>query len=76
VTSVVAVCVSGEGTNLRALRAYEQRGRGGWRIGLVVADRPCAALAFAADEDLPTALIDPSVHGHRAAWDECSVRQR
>jgi phosphoribosylaminoimidazolecarboxamide formyltransferase/IMP cyclohydrolase len=63
------VCVSGEGTNLRALRKYEKRGLlGGW-IALVLADRPCAALAFAADEGLPTALIAPETFADRGQWD-------
>ena len=65
----IAVCVSGEGTNLRALRRYETRGLLGGSIGLVLADRPCPALAFAADEGIPTALVVPDVHPDRSAWD-------
>jgi phosphoribosylaminoimidazolecarboxamide formyltransferase/IMP cyclohydrolase len=65
----IAVCVSGEGTNLRALWARQQRGALAGSIALVVADRPCPALAYAADQDLPTALIDPSVHEDRDSWD-------
>ena len=65
----IAVCVSGAGTNLRALRAYEKRGLLGGDIRLVLADRPCDALAFAADEGITTALVDPTVHGDREAWD-------
>jgi len=65
----VAVCVSGEGTNLRALRARERSGEHGWSVALVVADRPCPALAYAADENLPTAVVDPGVHDDRPAWD-------
>ncbi len=65
----VAVCVSGAGTNLRALRAYEKRGLLGGEICLVLADRPCDALAFAADEGITTALVDPAVHADREAWD-------
>src|SRR5688572_33379966 len=65
----IAVLVSGEGTNLRALRRYERRGLLGGRIVLVLADRPCNALAFAADEGIATALITPDVHADRAAWD-------
>jgi phosphoribosylaminoimidazolecarboxamide formyltransferase/IMP cyclohydrolase len=61
--------VSGEGTNLRALRRYEQRGLLGGRIALVLADRPCAALAFAADEGLSTALIAPEAFADRGEWD-------
>ena len=65
----IAVLVSGEGTNLRALRRQEKRGRLGGEIVLVVADRPCDALAFAADEGIPTALVAPDVYPDRAAWD-------
>src|SRR5688500_5685301 len=65
----VAVLVSGEGTNLRALRRYERRGLLGGRLVLVLAERPCNALAFAADEGIATALITPDVHADRAAWD-------
>ena len=61
--------VSGEGTNLKALRRYEKRSQLGGRIVLVLADRPCNALAFAADEDIPTALIAPDVYPERGAWD-------
>jgi phosphoribosylaminoimidazolecarboxamide formyltransferase/IMP cyclohydrolase len=66
----VAVCVSGAGTNLRALRRYEKRGLLGGSIVLVLADRPCAALAFAADEGIPTALVAPDIYPDRTAWDE------
>ena len=62
--------VSGEGTNLRALRRYEKRGLLGGSIALVLADRPCNALGFAADEGIPTALVDPAVSTPIAtAWD-------
>jgi phosphoribosylaminoimidazolecarboxamide formyltransferase/IMP cyclohydrolase len=54
---VVAVGVSGSGSNLRALVAAERRGVLGGRIGLVFADRPCAALDWAAAEAIPTALV-------------------
>jgi len=69
-TGQVSVCVSGEGTNLRALRRYEKRGLLGGEIVLVVADRPCAALSFAADEGIRTALIAPAAYADRAGWDE------
>ena len=65
----VAVCVSGEGTNLRQLRRYEKRGLLGGQIVLVLADRPCSALAFAADEGVPTELVAPGAYADRAAWD-------
>lgn len=65
---LIAVCVSGAGTNLRALAAAERRGSLGGRIGLVLADRDCAALAFASAEGIPTALVQPRDHPDRAAW--------
>src|SRR5688572_30614761 len=65
----IAVLVSGEGTNLRALRRYEKRGLLGGSMVLVLADRPCSALAIAADEGIPTALVAPSVYAERSAWD-------
>jgi phosphoribosylaminoimidazolecarboxamide formyltransferase/IMP cyclohydrolase len=61
--------VSGAGTNLRALRDFERRGLLGGEIGLVLADRPCDALGFAADDGIPSALIDPTVYEDRRAWD-------
>ena len=51
------------------MRRYEKRGLLGGRIVLVLADRPCAALAFAADEGIPTALVAPSAYADRAEWD-------
>ena len=65
----IAVCVSGEGTNLRALRVHEKRGLLGGAIVLVLADRPCNALGFAAEEGIPTALVAPEVYADRAGWD-------
>jgi len=44
----IAVAVSGAGSNLRALVAAERRGELGGRIVLVLADRPCPALDWAA----------------------------
>ncbi|MEP7157976.1 MAG: bifunctional phosphoribosylaminoimidazolecarboxamide formyltransferase/IMP cyclohydrolase [Chloroflexota bacterium] len=65
----IAVCVSGAGSNLRALRRHERRGLLGGEIALVLADRPCDALGFAADEGLATAIVEPSQYADRAAWD-------
>ena len=66
----IAVCVSGTGTNLRALRAYEKRGLLGGEIALVLADRPCDALGYATDEGLANALIDPTTQPDKQAWDQ------
>lgn len=69
-TSRIGVCVSGAGSNLRVL--HSRMGRGaltGVRIGLVLADRECAALGFAREQGLPTALVRPADHPDRETWD-------
>jgi phosphoribosylaminoimidazolecarboxamide formyltransferase/IMP cyclohydrolase len=53
----IAVAVSGAGSNLRALVAAERRGELGGRIVLVLADRACPALDWAAEEGIDTALV-------------------
>jgi len=53
----VAVGVSGTGSNLRALAAAANRGELGGEIALVFADRPCAALEWAAERGIETALV-------------------
>ena len=53
----IAVAVSGAGSNLRALHAASLRGEVGGEIVLVVADRECPALAWAAEEGIDTALV-------------------
>jgi phosphoribosylaminoimidazolecarboxamide formyltransferase / IMP cyclohydrolase len=66
----IAVCVSGTGSNLRALHA--RLGKGVLRaaaIVLVLADRECPAIAWARDEGLPVVLVTPSGHSDRDAWD-------
>jgi len=55
--SRIAVGVSGAGSNLRALAAAAARGELGAEIGLVFADRSCAALEWAAEEGIDTALL-------------------
>jgi len=69
VSGRIAVCVSGAGTNLRALHREARRNLLGGEIGLVLADRPCDALGFAAEAGIPTALIDPSLYADRGDWD-------
>jgi phosphoribosylaminoimidazolecarboxamide formyltransferase/IMP cyclohydrolase len=56
-TARIAVAVSGTGSNLRALHAAAERGELGGRIVLVLADRPCPALDWAAEQGIDTALI-------------------
>jgi len=65
----VAVCVSGEGSNLRALLAAEAHGTLGGAVVLVVADRDCRGLETARSAGIPTALLPPGEYSDRAAWD-------
>jgi phosphoribosylaminoimidazolecarboxamide formyltransferase/IMP cyclohydrolase len=53
----VAVGVSGSGSNLRALVAAASREELGADIALVFADRDCAAMTWAAEQGIDTALI-------------------
>ena len=53
----IAVGVSGAGSNLRALQAASERGELGGSIVLVFADRACAALDWAAEQGIDTALV-------------------
>jgi phosphoribosylaminoimidazolecarboxamide formyltransferase/IMP cyclohydrolase len=52
----IAVAVSGAGSNLQALHAAAERGELGGTIVLVVADRPCPALDWAAEQGIDTGL--------------------
>jgi phosphoribosylaminoimidazolecarboxamide formyltransferase / IMP cyclohydrolase len=65
----VAVCVSGAGSNLRALHRAQVRGALGARIVLVLSDRPCPALEFAAANGIATALVEPASYAEAGAWD-------
>ena len=58
VSNRIAVGVSGSGSNLRALQARILRDALPARIVLVFADRACAALDWAAEEGLDTALLE------------------
>ena len=53
----IAVGVSGGGSNLQALVAAADRGELGGSVALVFADRPCAALEWAAGRRIATALV-------------------
>ncbi len=57
-TSRIAVGVSGAGSNLRALVDADRRGVLGASVALVFADRPCAAIEWAAGQGIRTALVD------------------
>jgi phosphoribosylglycinamide formyltransferase-1 len=54
----IAVGVSGSGSNLRALAARIDRGALDAEIALVFADRPCAALDWATEAGIDTALLE------------------
>ena len=54
----IAVGVSGSGSNLRALAARVDRGALDATIALVFSDRPCAALDWATEAGLDTALVE------------------
>jgi phosphoribosylglycinamide formyltransferase-1 len=56
-TARIAVGVSGAGSNLRALHAAAERRELGGDIVLVFADRACAALDWAAEHGVDTALV-------------------
>ena len=68
VSGRIAVAVSGAGSNLRALHAAAERGELGGEIVLVVADRPCPALDWAAEQGIDTASSP-------AATDDCARRR-
>jgi len=54
----IAVGVSGSGSNLRALAARVDRGALAATIAIVFSDRPCAALEWATEAGLDTALVE------------------
>jgi phosphoribosylaminoimidazolecarboxamide formyltransferase/IMP cyclohydrolase len=56
-TKTIAVGVSGTGSNLKALVAASGRGELGGAVTLVFADRPCAALGWAAEQGIETILV-------------------
>lgn len=65
----IAVCVSGQGSHLRAIIRAERQGRLGGHVVLVLADRPCAAMEWARDQSIPTAVVRPEDHPTAGAWD-------
>ncbi len=65
----IAVGVSGQGSNLRALRAAERRGMLGGSIVGVFADRVCPALDWAVEQGIPVTLVPPSGHPDAGSWD-------
>ena len=65
----IAVCVSGEGSNLRALLAAQRHGTLGGTVTLVVADRDCRGSETARAAGIPTEVVPPRAYPDRAAWD-------
>ncbi len=66
----IAVLVSGTGSNLRAIANAIEAGKCAVEIVLVVSDKETApALAFAAEREIPTAVVSPKAHESREAWD-------
>jgi phosphoribosylaminoimidazolecarboxamide formyltransferase/IMP cyclohydrolase len=63
----IAVGVSGNGSNLRALHAAASRGALDAEIVLVFADRPCAALDWAVERGIETLLVPAAPRGDAAA---------
>jgi phosphoribosylaminoimidazolecarboxamide formyltransferase/IMP cyclohydrolase len=53
----IAVAVSGQGNNLRAIAAASRRGELGGDIVLVVADRPCPAIDWAIEQGIDAAIV-------------------
>ncbi|MDQ3492474.1 MAG: phosphoribosylglycinamide formyltransferase, partial [Chloroflexota bacterium] len=65
----IAVCVSGEGSNLGALLEAQRQGTLGGTVTLVLADRECRGLATARSAGIATALVAPAAYPDRGAWD-------
>jgi phosphoribosylaminoimidazolecarboxamide formyltransferase / IMP cyclohydrolase len=65
----LCVLVSGAGSNLKALHGAAGRGVLPGRIALVLADRACPAIDWAAEQGLATAIIDPADRPDQEAWD-------
>jgi phosphoribosylaminoimidazolecarboxamide formyltransferase/IMP cyclohydrolase len=63
----IAVGVSGTGSNLRALHDLVLRGALDAETALVFADRECAALDWAAEQGIETALVPAAPRGDDAA---------
>jgi phosphoribosylaminoimidazolecarboxamide formyltransferase/IMP cyclohydrolase len=65
----IAICVSGQGSNLRAIVRAVRQGRLTEPVVLVLADRPCAAVEWAASQSIPTQIVRPADHPDAGAWD-------
>ena len=68
--SAIAVCCSGQGTNLQAIINAIRRGRLKARVAGVIADNPSAyALTRARAAKIPSAVIDPREFSSRETFD-------
>lgn len=65
----IAVLVSGEGSNMRALVAAAEEPAWGGGIACVLADRRCAAIDWADARRIPTRVLKLKDHPDRRAWD-------
>ncbi len=65
----IAVGVSGQGSNLRALHAAQRRGVLGGTITTAFADRVCPGVDWAVEHGIPVLFVPPSGHPDRASWD-------
>ncbi|MDY4263297.1 MAG: phosphoribosylglycinamide formyltransferase [Schaalia hyovaginalis] len=65
----IAVLVSGEGSNMRALVAAAEEPAWGGRIACVLADRRCAAIDWADARRIPTRVLKLKDHPDRRTWD-------
>ena len=66
----IAVCVSGQGSNLQAIVRAERRGWLPVRTALVLAERPCPAVDWASEQSIPIAVLRPADYADPAAWDQ------
>ncbi len=67
---LLAVLVSGTGSNLRAIVQAIDAGTCAAKVALVVSDKDTApALTFATERGIPTAVLKPKDYADRAAWD-------
>jgi phosphoribosylglycinamide formyltransferase-1 len=66
----IAVLASGRGSNLRAIAGAIDRGECSARLVAVVSDKAdAAALAFATERGVATAVVPPKAHASRELWD-------
>lgn len=73
--AALAVCCSGNGTNLQAILEASRRGTLKAKVAVVVSDHPGAyALKRALDAKIPAVIIDPKAYRSRQAFDRQLAR--